>query len=136
MKLDIESNNDEISSEINMTPLIDIMMVLLVIFLVTSTISLESGLDIDLPKTSSDTKAKNDSSLIISMNKVGSIAVGGKIVGEQDLEVKIKEELQKLGTTSVIFEGDQGARLGKAIEIMDIAKRAGASQFAIAAEEK
>ena len=53
-----ENDQDKIMAEINMTPLIDIMLVLLIIFMVTSSIALESGLDIDLPQTKSKTARK------------------------------------------------------------------------------
>ena len=53
-------DEEDIVSEINMTPLIDIMLVLLIIFMVTSTAALESGLDIELPKTQITNEKKND----------------------------------------------------------------------------
>ncbi len=136
----MSSNNsagdeDAIVSEINMTPLIDIMLVLLIIFMVTSTAALESGLDIDLPKTSITNEKKQDEILIISLSKDGSIALQGKAVKEEDLRAKIESSLKELKTEAVILEGDSSAFLGKAVEIMDMAKQAGAKSFSIAADE-
>lgn len=138
MAMGTQNNNqddDSIVAEINMTPLIDIMLVLLIIFMVTSTAALESGLDIQLPKTSVTNEKKQDEILIISLGKDGSIALQGKAVKEADLASSISAKLQELKTEAVILEGDSSAFLGKAVEIMDMAKQAGAKSFSIAAEE-
>lgn len=130
------SGDDEaIVAEINMTPLIDIMLVLLIIFMVTSTAALESGLDIELPKTSITNEKKQDEILIISLGKDGSVALQGKAVKEEELSAAIAAKLLELKTEAVILEGDSSAFLGKAVEIMDMAKQAGAKSFSIAAEE-
>ena len=130
------SGDDEnIVAEINMTPLIDIMLVLLIIFMVTSTAALESGLDIELPKTQITNEKKQDEIMIITLDKEGKVAIQGKKVEDQDLPQKIAATLTELKTTSVILEGDTRAFLGKAVELMDMAKSAGAKSFSIAAEE-
>ena len=128
-------DDDSIVAEINMTPLIDIMLVLLIIFMVTSTAALESGLDIELPKTQITNEKKQDEILIITLDKSGRVALQGKYVEEGELTQKMTEKLAELKTESVILEGDTQAFLGKAVEIMDIAKSAGAKNFSIAAEE-
>ena len=131
-----DSGDDEnIMSDINMTPLIDIMLVLLIIFMVTSTAALESGLDIELPKTQITNEKKQDEILIVTLDKDGKVAIQGKTVTDAELPMKIAEALKTLKTESVILEGDTKAFLGKAVELMDIAKSAGAKNFSIAAEE-
>jgi biopolymer transport protein ExbD len=130
------SGDDEnIVAEVNLTPLIDIMLVLLIIFMVTSTAALESGLDIELPKTQITNEKKQDEILIITLDKSGKVALQGKYVEDSELSAKMVEKLAELKTESVILEGDTQAALGKAVEIMDIAKSAGAKNFSIAAEE-
>ncbi len=131
-----DPDKDDIVAEINMTPLIDIMLVLLIIFMVTSSVSLESGLDIDLPKTSSQTTPQKSDALIISLAKDGQISIGGKVFSGGDLKQEISQALKATNADFVVFEGDRTAQIGKAIEIMDIAKEAGAKKFAIAAENK
>lgn len=131
-----DSGGDEdIVAEINMTPLIDIMLVLLIIFMVSSTAALESGLDIQLPTTSAVSEKKEPEILIIALSKDGKYAVQGKKVEEKDLPTAIKRELASLKTDTVILEGDSAAFLGKAVEVMDMARLAGARNFSIAAEE-
>jgi biopolymer transport protein ExbD len=126
---------EQIVSEINMTPLIDIMLVLLIIFMVTSTAALESGLDIELPKTAITNEKKTDEILIITLDKTGKVALQGKYVEEGQLQDQMIAKLAELKTESVILEGDTQAFLGKAVEIMDIAKSAGAKNFSIAADQ-
>ena len=127
---------EEIMADINMTPLIDIMLVLLIIFMVTSTVALESGLDIDLPESSS-TKASvqdNGKAVIVSLDEAGKLFVQGNPVDVTDLTESIRDALIQEKTQLVIFEGDTQSTLGKTISVMDQAKEAGASRFAIASE--
>ncbi|RPJ66159.1 MAG: biopolymer transporter ExbD [Alphaproteobacteria bacterium] len=130
------SGDDEnIVSEINMTPLIDIMLVLLIIFMVTSTAALESGLDIELPKTQITNEKKQEEILIITLDRDGKVALQGKMVPDDQLPERIATALKELKSETVILEGDTKAFLGKAVELMDLAKSAGAKSFSIAAEE-
>jgi biopolymer transport protein ExbD len=129
-----DPENEEIVAEINMTPLIDIMLVLLIIFMVTSSVSVESGLDIDLPKTSSKTQATQGEAVIISLSKDGQMSIAGKVFQGGDMKTEIANAMKAANTEFVVFEGDKTAQIGRAIEIMDVAKEAGAKKFAIAAE--
>lgn len=129
-----QGDEESVMSEINMTPLIDIMLVLLIIFMVSSTAALESGLDIELPKTSVTNEKKSDEILIITLDKEGKVALQGKYVDPANLRDEVTNKLTELKTESVILEGDTMAFLGRAVEIMDIAKSAGAKNFSIAAE--
>ena len=135
---DQESGQDHnhIQSEINMTPLIDIMLVLLIIFMVTSSVSIDSGLDIDLPKTQSVRAKNEDKSVLISLDRAGGLYVQGKKVDSENLLSAIQTSLVAESANLVIFQGDENAKLGQAMIIMDTAKRAGAQKFAIAAEEE
>lgn len=128
-------DDEDIVAEINMTPLIDIMLVLLIIFMVSSTAALESGMDIELPKTTLTNNKQESEILVITLSKEGRVAVHGKQVETKDISRSIASTLKDLKTDSVILEGDTGANLGRAVEIMDIAKNAGAKNFSIAAEE-
>ena len=137
MAFRFKDNDDEneIMAEINMTPLIDIMLVLLILFMVTSSVSLESGLDIDLPEVQQAGASKEEgSAVIVSLQANGKIAVQGEPVSFAMLEESIRKALVQEKTEMVILEGDQKSKLGNAVEVMDIAKSAGAKNFGIAAE--
>ena len=135
MKIGNDDEDAEIVAEINMTPLIDVMLVLLIVFMVSSTAALESGMDIELPKTALTNEKKEAEILVISLAKDGNVAIQGKKVLAADITRSIASELKTLKTDSVILEGDTGANLGRAVELMDMAKVAGAKNFSIAAEE-
>ena len=134
MNMGDDDSEEKIMADINMTPLIDIMLVLLILFMVTSSMSLESGLDVDLPQVAGGTESKEGSAVIISLDEKGALSVQGQASDmtrlKEDIEAAIKHE----GTTLVILEGDKAAKLGSAVVIMDIAKSAGAIKIAIAAE--
>jgi len=90
------SDDDNIVAEINMTPLIDIMLVLLIIFMVTSTAALESGMDIELPKTQVTMEKKQDEILIITLDKDGKVAIQGKVVQEAEIPTKIADIVKRV----------------------------------------
>ena len=135
MKIGNDDDDAEIVAEINMTPLIDVMLVLLIVFMVSSTAALESGMDIELPKTALTNEKKEAEILVISLGKDGNVAIQGKKVVAAEITRSIASELKTLKNDSVILEGDTGANLGRAVELMDMAKVAGAKNFSIAAEE-
>ncbi len=130
-----DNKSDEVSADINMTPLIDIMLVLLIIFMVTSSISLESGLDIDLPETKSKTTQQDSDAVLVSLDEKGEVSVQGKKIVFEKVEETIKTALGDSKSSMVVLEGDRTSNLGRAIQIMDLAKAAGAKKFAIAAEQ-
>lgn len=135
-KMDMDNDDDEIMAEINMTPLIDVMLVLLIIFMVTSSISVNSGLNIDLPEVQSKGEGKAESAVIISLTADNQIQVQGKATSLDSLGKSIADALKEKGTGLVILEGDKASRLGNAVNIIDTAKAAGATKFAIAADQE
>ncbi len=130
-----EQQQDEIVSDINMTPLIDVMLVLLIIFMVTSSAAIESGLDVDLPEAGAVSE-KTEQILVISLSKDGKIAVAGEPVPKENLREAVTKKLAELKTDGVILEGDGAASLSSAFEVMDIARAAGAKNFSVGATLK
>lgn len=136
MSMSNHSNNDDgIVADINMTPLIDIMLVLLIIFMVSSSAAIESGLDVDLPEMNA-VSDKTTEVLVVSLSKEGVIAVKGQEIKVEELQPKITELLKELKTESVILEGDANAPLEQVMMVMDTARSAGAKNFSIAAKLK
>lgn len=129
------NNDDGIVADINMTPLIDIMLVLLIIFMVSSSAAIESGLDVDLPEMNA-VSDKTTEVLVVSLSKEGVIAVKGQEIKVEELQPKIAELLKELKTESVILEGDANAPLEQVMMVMDTARSAGAKNFSIAAKLK
>ena len=130
------SSDDSIIAYINVTPFIDIMLVLLIVFMVTSSVTFQSGLDVDIPKISSKSEGKKDpTAVLISLDNKGGIFVDGFAVSRSELEQRIKDALLKGKTDMVIFQGDKASSLQNTLDIIDVAKKAGAQKFAIAAKE-
>lgn len=130
------SSDDSIIADINVTPFIDIMLVLLIVFMVTSSVTFQSGLDVDIPKISSKSEGKQKpTAVLISLDNKGGIYVDGYSVTLPELEQKIKDALLKGKTDMIIFQGDKASSLQNTLDIIDIAKKAGAQKFAIAAKE-
>jgi biopolymer transport protein ExbD len=136
MSVSVKSEESQPIAEINMTPLIDIMLVLLIIFMITSSISLESGVnEVTSSANSGKTKTPAGSPIKVSLDRMGDLFVDGKKTDVANLKTVIQQALQEGRNSSVILEGDRQATLGRAVQIMKIAKEAGAAKFAIAARE-
>lgn len=128
-------SNDEISgilSEINITPLTDIFLVLLIIFMITSSAMIESGGKVNLPKavaTQSESRGTT-----VTLTPKHEIYVNQKRVSEENLETTLKDALNGSADKTVILRGDRDVLLGDTVKVMSMIKRAGASEIAIAAE--
>ena len=131
---DLASSN--MITEINITPLTDIFLVLLIIFMVTSSVMSQQGVDVDLPQSSPGLTKAQPESVVVSLLPSGVVKVNDQSikVGDWDrFKTVLSEAFAHTRTKQVILEGDRSALLGSAIELMDHAREAGASGFAIAA---
>lgn len=123
-----------IVAEINITPLTDIFLVLLIIFMVTSTVMNQSGVNVNLPAASAQTAQPQPDGVVVSLLAGGGIQLNGQKIAVSDLESALKKAFQVTTTRLVVLEGDRQAFLGSAVEVMDQARRAGAERFAIATQ--
>jgi biopolymer transport protein ExbD len=124
--------NSEIVAEINITPLTDIFLVLLIIFMITSSAMIESGGKVNLPKavaTQSESRGTT-----VTLTPKHEIFINQKQITEDKLELTLKEALSASADKIVILRGDKEVLLGDTVKIMSIIKRAGATEIAIAAE--
>ena len=125
-------DNSEIVAEINITPLTDIFLVLLIIFMITSSAMIESGGKINLPKAvATRTESRGTT---VTLTPKHEIFVNQKKVSEESLEKTLQEALSASPDKTVILRGDKDVLLGDTVKVMSIIKRAGASEIAIAAE--
>ncbi len=125
-------DNGDIVAEINITPLTDIFLVLLIIFMITSSAMIESGGKINLPKAvATQTESRGTTVTLAPKNE---IFVNQKKVTEDSLEKALQEALNNNANKTVILRGDKDVLLGETVKIMSIIKRAGATEIAIAAE--
>lgn len=124
--------NSEIVAEINITPLTDIFLVLLIIFMITSSAMIESGGKVNLPKAVATQSESRGTTVTLTPKR--EIFVNQKLVSEEALEKVLQDALSKNSAKTVILRGDREVLLGDTVKVMSIIKRAGASEIAIAAE--
>ena len=121
--------DDEIMSEINTTPLVDVMLVLLIIFLITIPV-VTTSIKVDLPKaaTGEETAA---STLAITLTRDGSLFVNGKATTEEGLILAVQEGKAKQADIQALIAADQDVSHGRVVRVLDLVQSNGVSRFAI-----
>ena len=130
--------SETVVAEINITPLTDVFLVLLIIFMVTSTAIVESeitsrtGVKVALPKANASgavTKKRTDP--ILTVTKNNELFLFSKKIEVANLEQEIRKALNDVGSETLLLRGDKNVFLGEAVDLMAVAKRAGAKNIAI-----
>lgn len=131
-----DESTDDIVAEINITPLTDIFLVLLIIFMISSSAMLEGGLNVKLPaaKSTALTKSENGKPTYVTISKTGEIQVNDATSTEATLTKMLRDALATGTEKTVIIRGDESIFLGKAVQIMDAARAAGADKIALATQ--
>lgn len=124
--------SSDIVAEINITPLTDIFLVLLIIFMITSSAMIESGGKVNLPKAVATQSESRGTTVTLTPKR--EIFVNQKLVSEEGLEKALRDALANNPAKIVILRGDRDVLLGDTVKVMSIIKQAGASEIAIAAE--
>ena len=118
--------------QINITPLTDIFLVLLIIFMITASISVESAAHVGLPLAENTSPEKRG--VVVTYTADHEIFVNAKDIPASELESSLHEALDRIDPKVVIFQGDRKVLLGDMVKILKVAKAAGADQIAIAAK--
>jgi biopolymer transport protein ExbD len=126
------SGRSHILAEINITPLTDIFLVLLIIFMVTSVALVDTGAKVMLPEVDSTQSAPRE--ITVTVTPLHEIYVNADQVSLDALEGTLKSLLATRPDVPVVLQGDREVLLGDAVKILSAAQRAGATQVAIAAE--
>jgi biopolymer transport protein ExbD len=128
-----DEESDGIVAEINVTPLTDIFLVLLIIFMVTTSIVQNEGKNIDLPEgTQSE---ETPSGVTVAIDVDGRIQVNDRVVkDEEELFAQLERALELAEQKVVILRGDKRILLGQAVNILDLAQKAGAESIALATQ--
>lgn len=120
---------------INLTPLIDIVFLLLVYFMLTAHFIQDMSLDLALPKASSSTPFEDQEVIEVVLDKSGRIILNKKVINPAELDDALFQELRHHSKKQVILRGDQAAKLGITVRVMDAARKAGATSLDIIAEQ-
>jgi biopolymer transport protein ExbD len=133
-KFSAEESQEGLMAEINITPLTDIFLVLLIIFMITTSAMVESAAKINLPKATQTVQEARG--LTVSMTADNKIFVNQMQVELSQLEPTLHDLLADAPKKLVILQGDQSVMLGNVVHIMDLAKRAGAQAISVAAQKE
>jgi biopolymer transport protein TolR len=115
----------ELNSEINVTPMVDVMLVLLIIFMITAPLINQSGVEMDLPQVSAQNIDDPAGKLVLSIQASNKLFLGGTQVMWKDLEAKLKANEKVKKDSAVYIEADTHLQYGSVITAMAIAKNAG-----------
>ena len=127
-----KGSGSEIMAEINITPLTDIFLVLLIIFMVTSVAMVQSGANINLPQVQETQSEPRQ--IVITVTPQKEIFVNNNPVTLETMESYLRPLIEAQTDIPVILEGDKDVLLGETVKILSVAQRAGATSIAIAAQ--
>ncbi len=127
------SSRRRLNSEINITPFVDVMLVLLVIFMVTAPM-LISGIEVDLPKTKAGQIKGSDEPLVISVDKNGNFYIQESLLKPHELMIKLSAVMSSTPQIRIFIKGDQNINYGKVIELFALVKEVGFTNVALVTE--
>ncbi len=120
-------------SDINVTPLVDVMLVLLIIFMVTAPMMMQ-GVEVDLPQTTTKSIKTKEDPMILTINKKREIFLEKHQIKLENLEPKVKSILKYRKNKEVLLRADKDVPYGFVIEVMAGAKRAGIDKLGMVTE--
>ncbi len=135
------SKRDEgkkVNSNINVTPMVDVMLVLLIIFMVITPM-LNNKVNVDLPKADAAVvmeDANKEDAVTIAVTRDGRVFLGGDQVTLDDMGSKISAKLENKTNKEVFFRGDMRANYGKVMDAVDGIRSAGVSQLGLLTEKR
>jgi biopolymer transport protein ExbD len=133
MSFEMSADADDGINEINMTPFVDVMLVLLVIFIVTIPV-VKQAIELDLPKEAGTVLQENTETIEISVNENGEFFYDGILVSDEDLSLKFKllnEQKSHLPSDnpSIQIRGDQNVKYARIATVMALAQRNGLNRI-------
>ena len=126
-------SNQRPFAEINVTPFVDVVLVLLIIFMVTAPM-MQQGIDVDLPNTTTQNLRVRNEPLIITVKKDGSYFLANTQVNEKELGAKLQAILSGLDDKGVFLRADQAADYGSVVKALAAARAAGATKLGMVTE--
>jgi len=126
-----DENGDEgVVAEINITPLTDVFLVLLIIFMVTTSVVANQSKNVDLP--GAEVHETTPKGVTVTVLQDGSMQVNDVATSDAELFTRLEAALKDTREKLVILRGDKNVLLGKAVNILDVAQQAGATGIALA----
>jgi len=126
----------DVTSDINVTPMVDVMLVLLIIFMVITPM-LQKGVSVELAKTDNPVSMKDadqEDALLVAVMRDGKIFFGSDQVTADQLTQKVKDRLEKKTDKRVFIKADARAKYGSVVEVVDNIRSAGVDQVGLLTE--
>lgn len=127
-------DNKRFMSDINVTPFVDVMLVLLIIFMVTAPMMIQ-GLDVNLPQTTAkEIKTQAEDPLVLTVNKDGQISIEKTVIKPEELGAKLSAILQYRDDKQVLLRADKDVPYGFVVKVMASVKGAGIEKLGMITE--
>ena len=138
MAMSKRDEGKKVNSNINVTPMVDVMLVLLIIFMVITPM-LNNKVNVDLPKADAAVvmeDANKEDAVTVAVTRDGRVFLGGDQVTVDDMGAKIAAKLENKTNKEVFFRGDMRANYGKVMDAVDGIRSAGVSQLGLLTEKR
>jgi biopolymer transport protein ExbD len=123
------------NADVNVSPLIDMVFILLIFFIITTNFNRQTGVDVSKPKAQSAI-SQGQKTILIGITREGTIHLFGRQVGIDRVKHLISREIEKRPEATVVIIADRQAEIGKAVAVMDQCALAGAKHVSIAADRE
>ncbi|MFL5272758.1 MAG: ExbD/TolR family protein [Anaeromyxobacteraceae bacterium] len=133
MAASMEEHCDETISAINVTPLVDITLVLLIIFMVTATYVVKEAIAVDLPRAATGGETVGPT-LALALDREGSLFVDGAAATPQAAREAVRAVVARSAEARAVISADRAVSHGRVVEVIDLVKREGLTRFAIDVE--
>lgn len=124
MAFGTQDDADEVMNEINMTPLVDVMLVLLIIFIITVPV-MKHSVNVDLPRATNQPEHVKPETLRLSVAADGSYYWNGQTIADAELDSRLQAEAAKEPQPDLHIRGDKAVRYERVAQVMAAAQRAG-----------
>ena len=129
-----DSGDDGIN-DINITPFVDVVLVLLVIFMVTAPVMLKESLKVNLPKTLTSDITTKATTVGVAITKEGQIVMNGRLLSEEGLQSELSQISKSAPDTNFLISADTDSRHGDVVRFIDLLKRNNLNRFALQVEK-
>ena len=129
-----QAEDGDAISEINVTPLVDVVLVLLIIFMVTAPLIAARGIKVNSPSTVSGSETTG--TVKVSVNKEGKVFINGELTEPSAVRPFLEQARAEKPDLQAVIDADEGVPYGAVMEVIDSIKLAGVSKFALASKRK
>ncbi|HTW58109.1 MAG TPA: biopolymer transporter ExbD [Terriglobales bacterium] len=138
MALAKRDEGKKVNSEINVTPMVDVMLVLLIIFMVVTPM-LQKGISVDMAKVNNPTPmedADKEDALLVSITRDGKVYLGSDSIDVDSLTNKVKDRLANKPDKRVYVKSDMRARFGYVVQVVDAVRAAGVDDLGLLTDQR